>query len=121
MTHDEGASDTLAAIQGRLDRMDIKLDGIHDSLQWQGEMLKFHGYHFSRLEEMLVKHSSVLVEHGNVLKAHDRRFDLVDARFDLVDARFDSVDARFDSVDARFDQVDEMLGKILARLDAPRP
>ena len=100
MTNQEGVGDTLVAIQGRLDRMDTrfdmmetKLDGVHNSVQWQGEMLKFHGYHFNRLE-------ATLTEHGDMLKAHDRRFDLVDARFD---------------------QVDEMLGKILARLDAPRP
>jgi hypothetical protein len=100
MTHEEGASDSLVAIKGRLDRMDTrfdmmetKLDGVHNSVQWQGEMLKFHGYHFNRLE-------ATLAEHGDMLKAHDRRFDLVDSRFD---------------------QVDEMLGKILARLDAPRP
>jgi pimeloyl-CoA synthetase len=93
MAHDEGASETLVAIHGRLDRMDIKIDGIHDSLEWHREMLKFHGHHFNRLE-------ATLAEHGDMLREHDRRFD---------------------QIDIRFDQVDETLQKILVRLDAPRP
>ncbi len=120
MTNQDGASDPLAAIQSQLDRMDIRFDrmdtklaGIYDPLQWQGEMLKFHGLHFGRLEATLVEHGDMLKAHGNLLKAHD-------ARFDQVDARFDQVDARFDQIDDRFDQVDETLQKILARLDAPR-
>jgi hypothetical protein len=142
MTHNEGASDTLAAIRGRLDRMDIrfnfmdtKLDGIHDAVQWQGEMLKFHGLHFGRLEAILVEHGDMLKAQGGMLKAHDRRFDQIDAtlaehghrfdqiddRFGQIDDRFGQIDDRFGQIDDRFGQVDEMLGKILARLDAPRP
>jgi hypothetical protein len=100
MPHQEGASDPLVAIQGRLDKIDNTLVG-------HGHMLKMHGIHFGTLEAMLSEHTALLIAH--------------DARFDQVDARFDQVDARFDQVDAQFDQVDEMLGKILARLDAPRP
>jgi len=114
MTNQEGVGDTLVAIQGRLDRMDTrfdmmetKLDGVHNSVQWQGEMLKFHGYHFNRLEATLTEHGDMLKAQGDMLKAHG----------DMLKAH----DRRFDLVDARFDQVDEMLGKILARLDAPRP
>ena len=100
MTHEQGASDTLVAIQGRLDHMDIRFgvmetrfDVMYATLQLQGSMLRVHGDHFGNLEAKLVEHSR----------------------------RFDQVDARFDQVDARFDQVDETLQKILARLDAPRP
>ena len=114
MTHEEGASDSLVAIQGRLDRMDTKLDGIHDSLEWQREMLKFHGHHFGSIEALLKVHGLRLDHIDATLAQHGRRFD-------QIDARFGQIDARFGQIDDRFGQIDEMLGKILARLDAPRP
>jgi hypothetical protein len=121
MTHSEGASDPLAAIQGRLDRIDTrfdmmetKLDGVHNSVQWQGEMLKFHGYHFNRLEATLAEHGDMLKAHGDMLKAHG---DMLKAH----DRRFDQIDATLAEHGHRFGQIDEMLAKILARLDATRP
>jgi hypothetical protein len=119
MAHEEGAGDTLAAIKSRLDRMDgrfnctdIKLEGIHDTLQWHGEMVKFHGHHFSTIEALLRAHGGRLDAIETTLKEHG-------TRFDRVDIKLAEHDARFDRVDARFDQVDETLQKILARLDAP--
>jgi hypothetical protein len=100
MAHQEQSGDPLVAIQGRLDCIDIKIDRIHDSLEWHREMLKFHGHHFNRLE-------ATLAEHGDMLREHDRRFD--------------QIDATLAEHGHRFDQVDETLQKILTRLDAPRP
>jgi hypothetical protein len=107
MTHEEGAGDSLVAIQGRLDKID-------DTLVGHGHMLKMHGIHFGTLEAMLSEHTALLI-------AHNRRFDGVDAILKAHDRRFDQVDVKLAEHDARFDQIDEMLGKILARLDAPRP
>jgi hypothetical protein len=99
MTHEQGASDTLAAIQGRLDGMDLRFgvmetrfDAMYATLQLQGAMLRVHGDHFGRLEAKLVEH----------------------------DRRFDRVDVKLAEHDARFDRVDEALQKILTRLDALR-
>ena len=113
MTHQEGGGDTLAAIRERLEKID-------DALVGHGLMLKMHGLHFGTLEALLSTHTAML-------RAHDRRFDEVEATLKAHDRRFDRIDATLAehgntlrSHDGRFDQIDEMLGKILARLDAPR-
>ena len=89
------------------------------------------------------------VKANNKIDGMGSRLDRIDMRLDGIDTRLDGMDARFDGIDetlkwhgemlkvhgatlsgieatqsehtGRFDQVDEMLGKILARLDAPRP
>jgi hypothetical protein len=135
MTHGEGASDTLVAIQGRLDRMDIRFkcmetrfDVMYQTLDWHSAMLKAHGHQFGTIEGLLRSHDRRLDEIDATLKEHDRRFDQVDIALQEHDRRFDQVDIALQEHDRRFDQVDtalveqgSLLRQILARLDAPRP
>ena len=112
-----GTQDWREMILDRLERLDLRFDGVHGQISGVGGDVHRLDLHVEQLEVHLVGLDARVDGVEAHLKRVEARLEHVEARLEHVEARLEHVEARLDRVEARLDRIDERLERVERRLD----